>query len=245
MSISPGLSAFRLTYQLCPIILTGGVADAIPGGMLPIVSLSNALNFTTGLLSGGGDLNEDSFFANFMPIPGSTLVDNAIGNYPFANQAVAANAIIAQPLKISMLMICPAQSELGYASKLGTMLGVVSSLQQHNSSGGTYTVMTPAYVYDSVIMVGIHDVSSAATKQVQITYQLDFVKPLVTLAAAAAAQNAMMSAISAGTPTDGSLSGLGSTVGAPSTLAAPSVVGSANATGGAGITSGNPNFTAQ
>jgi len=29
----------QLRYQVCPIILTGGVAQQIPGGMLPMLSL--------------------------------------------------------------------------------------------------------------------------------------------------------------------------------------------------------------
>ena len=236
MSISVGLSSFKLTYELCPIVLTGGVAGALPGGMLPIISLSDALNFVSGLLGGGPSLNFDNAFAHFTPLPGGTLIDNAIGNYPFANQQVAANAIIANPLRISLLMTCPAREDNGgYNAKLSTIMGMVQTFQQHNTSGGTYTVMTPANVYDNCIMVGMHDASSGQTKQVQMAYQLDFVKPLITLQDAETAQNSMMSAITSGAQTDGGLSGLQSTVGSPSNPVAPFVLPSAASAGGAGL----------
>ena len=75
--------------------------------MLPIISITEALNFTVGILSGGENIELDDFFANYQPIPGGTLIDQDIGEYPFANQSVAANAVIAKPLKIPMMMICP------------------------------------------------------------------------------------------------------------------------------------------
>src|ERR1700680_1822169 len=97
-SISPGGAAFKLTYELSPIILTGGIANFMPGGMLPIIALTEPLNFIGGILSGGGDLDLDDFFAHFVPLPGSGLVSQEFGEYPFANQAVAANAVIRKPL---------------------------------------------------------------------------------------------------------------------------------------------------
>lgn len=236
MSISSGLAAWKLTFQLAPIIMTGGIASAIPGGMLPAISLTEALNFTTGLLSGAGDdLDENSFFANFAPLPGSTLIDNQVATYPFANMQVAANGIIAQPLRLSMLMICPARGDSGYALKLATMTALVSSFQQHNNSEGLYTVATPVKFWDNMIMTRMSDVSAALSKQPQSSFQIDFIAPLVTLAQAAQAQNAMMSAISGGAQTDGSLSGLNSTLGAPGTIATPNVVPAASSPGGASI----------
>src|SRR5690242_11026591 len=95
-------------------MLVDGIASAIPGQMLPIISITEAINFTAGLLSGGAgtdlsDPNLDNFFANFEPIPGARLISQQVGHYPFANQAVAANAVIPQPLPVSLLMKCPAR----------------------------------------------------------------------------------------------------------------------------------------
>ena len=199
MGISPGLDLFRLTFELSPIILTGGIAQ-FTGGALPIIVFTEALNFADGLLSGGDDIDFDDFFAHFVPLPGSTLIDQAIGHYPFANQAVAANAVIRQPLTISMRMICPARGEGGYGIKLATMMALQSTIAAHNASGGTYTVATPSYFYTNCVMTGMRDTSASDSRQAQNTYQMDFEQPLLTLQDAQAAQNNLMSAITGGTP---------------------------------------------
>ena len=121
--------------------------------------------------------------------------------YPFANQQVAANAVIQQPLTISMLMVCPAGRGGGYSSKSALMQSLQASFNNHNTSGGLYTILTPAFPYTDCVMTAMTDISSGATHQVQNSYKLDFLKPLVTLAAASGAQNALMSQISAGLPT--------------------------------------------
>lgn len=235
-AISPGQAAYKLTFQLSPLIMTGGVASMIPGGMLPLISITQAVNFTFGLLNGADEIDLDNFFANFQPVPGATLIDNTIGSYPFANQAVAANAIIAQPLKVALLMICPARDTAGYATKLATMMALQATFAQHNASGGTYTIATPSFFYTDCIMGPMTDVTPGASKQVQAAWRIDFVKPLLTLAQAAEAQNALMSKISAGTSFDGapSWSGLGQSVGVPQSLAAASVIPAASSAGGAG-----------
>lgn len=237
MGISAGLAVFKLSFQLSPIILTGGIASSIPGGMLPIISITQALSFVGGLLSGGEDLNDlDDFFANFHPLPGATMIDQSIGKYPFANQFVAANAVISNPLAISMRMICPARDEAGYALKLATMLALQATLSQHNASGGTYTIATPSFFYTNCVMLDMRDVSSAEDKQAQNTWQLDFEKPLLTLQDAQAAQNGLLSQISAGTPISGvpTWSGLPPTLGNPSSLGAIGTIPAANNPAGSG-----------
>lgn len=240
MGISAGLAAYRLSFQLSPVILTGGIASLIPGGMLPIVAITQALTFVAGLLSGGDDLTDlDDFFANFHPLPGASIIDQQIGEYPFANQAVAANAVIAQPLTISLRMICPARGEGGYAIKLATMLALQAALAQHNASGGTYTIATPSFFFTNCVLLRMFDISRTDDQQAQNTWQMDFRKPLLTLQDAQQAQNGLLSQISAGTPLSGppAWSGLPPTVGNPATIAAPSVVGSAEGPAGAGTAS--------
>lgn len=214
--ISAGLAAYKLAYQLSPIIFTGqnsGITASIPGGMLPIIAITQALNFTTGLLSGPANLDLDDFFANFQPLPGSTLIKNQIGTYPFANQTVAANAIITQPLNISLMMLVPVRDTGGYFTKTATMLLLQKAFYQHNAGGGTYTIMTPSYFYTNCVMLAMSDVSSSTTKQAQMAYQLDFYQPLLTLTAALAAQSGLMNKLTNGLQTDGSTSGIGTTVG--------------------------------
>jgi len=247
--MSPGLAAFKLAFQLSPIVLTGGLASSVTGsltgGALPIIALTEAVHFIFGLLSGAENIELDDFFAHFEPLPGSTLVDNQIGTYPFANQSVAANAIIAQPLQLSMLMRCPARDELGYATKLITMMALKQALDQHNQSGGTYTVVTPSYFYTNGIMTGMRDVSNGQSHQVQNAYQMDFTFPLLTLQAAQQAQNSLMSQLTSGTQISGqpAWSGAGNAVGNANSLISPSVIPSSASLPGTSVapfSSGGP-----
>lgn len=231
---TPGLAAYKLAFQIAPLALTGGIASNITGGMLPIISLTQALNFTTGILS-GGNIELDDCFAHFQPLPGATLIDNRIGMYPFANQAVAANAIIAQPLQISLLMIVPARDDSGAWEKLALMTALQMTLSSHNNQGGTYTVATPSYFYTNAIMTAMRDVTTAESKQSQFKWQLDFVQPLVSLQQLAQAQNAQMSKITNQTPSDGSASGYGVNTSDPSNLSGLSVIPAASNTAGTGI----------
>lgn len=243
MSISPGRVLYTLSFRLSPIILTGGIASAMPGGILPIVALTQAVDFVFGLLQGAEDINLDQFFANFSPLPGATLIDNDIGEYPFANQAVAANAIIRNPLVISLLMISPAQGEGGFGIKLATMIALQATLAQHNALGGTYTIATPSFFYPNCVMLRMTDASSGADMgQPQNTWRLDFRQPLLTLQDAQQAQNNLMSQISAGTQVMGlnggvSWSGLSPTVGNPTSIASPSIIPSSAPSSGTGVAS--------
>lgn len=243
----PGSIAYQLAFQISPVILTNGIATFV-GGYLPIVLLTEGISFVGGILSGGG-LNTDlnTYFANFLPLSGSTLIDNQIGKYPFANQNVAANAIIVQPLVISLLMLCPSNADNPVWLKLGTMTLLQSVLAQHNVSGGTYIVATPSFVYTNCILKKITDVSTGESHQRQIRYQWDFEQPLLTLNQAQAAQNSLMSQLSAGTQVSGdppSASGLSTGVGNAPALGGvgtlPSATPSIGAGAGAAPLSGAP-----
>jgi hypothetical protein len=238
MGISPGLAAYRLSFQLSPIILQNGIATGMPGNMLPIVSLTEAANFTEGLLSGGSELaNLDDFFANFHPLPGTEMLAQELGKYPFANQATAANAVIRQSLPVSYRMICPASGEAGYAVKLATMLALRAALSQHNAQGGTYICATPSFFFTSCVFKRLFDTSNTNDKQAQNTWQWDFEQPLLTLSDAVGAQqslNGLMSQITNGTAvTSASPYGLSTNVGTTVSDAGPATVPAlANPAGG-------------
>lgn len=241
MSISPGLAAWKLAFQLSPIILTNGLVDAFPGGMLPIIAITEAINFPLGLLSGGENIELDGFFANFEPVVGGSIVQQDIAVVPFANQAVAANATIAQPLDVSMRMIVPAKNRLGYYAKLGIMMALQASLEQHNSLGGTYTVVTPSFIYTNCILRSLRDAASGATQQPQNAWQFDFVRPLITLEDAQSAQNSLFNMLSRQTRINGvpAFSGLGTMVGQPGSVTGQSIIPSlTGATGGGTIAVG-------
>lgn len=216
-----GQSIFALGYEYSPIILCNGIANALPGGMLPIIAITQAANFTLGILNGTDPIDPNAFFGHFRPLPGGTLVDNDIGEYPFANQAVAANAIIAKSKQISMLMETPANQPGAYVSKIVTFTALKASLDLHNQSGGTYTVATPAFIYTNCIMLALRDISRSDSQQVQNRWQFDFIQPLITQAQAQTALGALLSKVGGGLPqTSTAWSSVENSIGIPSTLAA-------------------------
>lgn len=183
-----GRAKFEDLYQTYPIVLTGGIAEQQQGGVISV-----------------GDLLVDGF-ASFKPVTGASLLKNQCATYPFANQTVAGNALIADPVTLSMHMICPAStldSGVSYLTKQSIISSLVSSLQQHNSQGGLYTVFTPSFIYADGVLVDLRDVTSDDMKQKQVVYQWDFFFPLLTLAAAQAAQSSLMQTLTDGTPITG------------------------------------------
>jgi hypothetical protein len=208
---------YDLAFQISPIILQGGIAASAQGQMLPITHYT-----------GGAPAANDPPFALYLPLPGSTLLSQSVGMYPFANQAIAANATIQQPLTLSMVMIAPVNRVGGYLSKFHTFSALQRSLAQHNASGGTYIVATPAFMYTDLLLTAMTDITpeiaaEEGNKQVQIQYQLDFIQPIVTLAGAAAAQNALMQKISNGSKITGPPSWSGNSASSPANT--PGVTG--------------------
>lgn len=197
MSQPAAAVAYDLAFQVSPIILVGGIAANTLGGMLPIIALGGqALSALQGAVSTG--INADAFFARYMPIPGSTLVNQQIATYPFANQATASNSTIQQPLTISLRMIAPVKDNAGYLTKLATWTALQNSLVAHNAAGGLYTVATPWFIYTNCLLQSITDTTGGEGHQQQIMAQWDFVQPLVTQAQATATFNGLMSKLSSG-----------------------------------------------
>lgn len=196
--MSIGRTLYQLAYEISPILLQGGIAESIPGKILPIVALTEGANFTAEALGGNLNIDLNSYFAHFEPMPGSTLVANEIGRYPFANQAVAANAIITQPLTISLMMSCPVKGDDGYALRLATMTILSQTIQKHVNLGGLFTVATPAYIYTNCLLRNLRDASGGGTNQKQFMYQWDFEQPLITETAAEAANSDFISKITSG-----------------------------------------------
>lgn len=226
--ISSGLAQWRLQYQVSPIYLTGGIAG-MAGGTVALTNYTNAGTFPN-VTSSGLDFDLDDFFAYFEPVPGGTLIANEVGKYPFANQTTAANAIVTQPLAISMMMICPAKNPGDFTLKPAIITNLKRTLDQHIGAGGTFLVATPSFVYTDVLMTSFRDASSGESRQPQFRWQLDFFKPLITLADAQNAQNSLMNKLSSGTQVmpdnSGSISwsNPSNAVADPSSGAAPTVV---------------------
>lgn len=235
MTKSAALTTFQLGYECCPIILTNGVAQLMFGGMLPIIALTESVNFLDGLLGGGSTLNPDNFFAKFKPLPGGKLISNKYGTYTFANQATAANAVIAEPVPISLLMTCPAKK---WAAKLATITLLKSILEQHSNMGGAYTVVTPSYFLTGCLLKDLTYVGDGGKGQTQALWQWDFFQPLTTEQQAAATFNGMMQRINGGLPSTGALSGPETILGNPTSLAAGALFPSASTSPAAMLSSG-------
>ncbi len=204
------IAQYDLAFQISPIILQGGIAASVQGKMIPISSLIGGLSspsasgaIATANAHPGQLVTVGAYepLVRFLPAPGSTLISQAIGGYPFANQVVAANATMQQPLNVSLLMIAPVNQAGGYLSKLHVFTALQNALQQHNAAEGTYIVATPAFIYTDMILLQMVDVSPEIgidSPQAQIHYQLDFSKPVLTKQDAQRVQNNTMSKISSG-----------------------------------------------
>jgi hypothetical protein len=219
-----GITEFQLSFQVSPIMLTHGIADNFEGGMLPIISITDSADFES-ILQAGPAVPLDDFFAQYIPVD-ALMVENDIAQYPFANQSVAANAIIVGPLALSLRMICPVKDQGGYKSFIATMSNLQSQLAKHNLAGGTYTVATPAMYYTECLLRRLVQISGGPMQAMQ-EWRWDFFQPLLTLAQAAQSQNNLMQKLSNGTAFRGepAWSGAEPTIGVP-----PSLV-----TGGAGV----------
>jgi len=193
-------TVFTAAYEQSPILLQGGIAQFLPGQTLPIVAI-------TELFDVPGLVNK-SLFAHWKPLPGGSLEEWQVAEYPFASLQVASNAVIQQPLKVSMLMICPAQTHGGYIYKQAILTAMKLTLDLHLSSGGTFTVITPAYTYLDCLLTSVRDVSSVSDKQVQYMFQWDFVQPLISTGGfLQQVLGNVMNSITKGTPTVPNLGG--------------------------------------
>lgn len=205
-------TSIQLTFQVCPIILTGGVASQIPGGMLPMLHLFSS-QFSTGGLGLPFDVNNlDNAFGAFNVLPGGTLVLQSIAKYPFANQDVAANAVIREPNTISVIMDAPMRGPRAFFQKMSVMTQLKGILDTHNNMGGLYVVCTPAYLYQNLVMVSLTDNSRGNNSLPQNAWRFDFEHPLVALAELQQSYNSLLSKIgnqTQVTATQGTVLGIG------------------------------------
>jgi len=185
---------FRRSYELAPILLMGGIASNATNGQMTILALTEGQDNVS-------YPNLGDYFAHFEPLPGGTLVDFSPAEYPFASMNMAANAMLQQALKISLKMICPARTDSNnYESIQSTITRIQQQLTAHILAGGTFTVATPATIYSDCLFTTLRDISNAGDKKVQGVFQLDFVKPLITLQAADAAFANLYAKLDGGLP---------------------------------------------
>jgi hypothetical protein len=221
----------KLTYQVSPIFLTGGAIAQVPGGVLPLMWLTqrqgdpaHAYNVNVGNLPPLPIIDLDDAFGAFTVLPTGSLVKQTVATYPFANQFTAANATIKEPIDVSLLMDAPMRGPNAWANKFAIMTALKATLETHNNNGGTYTVMTPAFMYIDMILLDVSDASrsSANSALPQNAWKFSFTKPLITQTDLQAAYdlNMKMWKLSNGLPTIAQLTGLqvGTLVGLASLL---------------------------
>ena len=109
---------YQLLYQITPIFLTNGIATNIAGGIVPIMAILNPSAYNNLFAGGSDNFNIDNFFAIFQPSPGGSLVQQSLAEYPFANLNVAADAIIRNPIEISMIMATPMKTQYAWQLKV-------------------------------------------------------------------------------------------------------------------------------
>ena len=231
-----GTTLFQYRYQINPITLYGGIAENMPQGF-PLLNMLQGADFPTGVLSQPLAISFNDYFANFVVMPGGTFIEQEVGTYPFANAAVAANATIAQPLRFSLRMICPARTQSRYSTKAAILQNLKTQLELHNSSGGYYGVATPSIVYPNALLLKVSDLGSVS-KQPQIEWQWDFYQPLLTEQQAQVSLNNAMGKIHKQTmwTQNPAWSGIDPTQGVPDSLAAIGLVPSASSGPSIGFT---------
>jgi hypothetical protein len=213
---------YKLMYQVCPIMLVGGIASQIPDGMLPVLNLMymdtpDPDNRNSPLMLPSNIQDLDDVFGTFNVLPGGTLVTQTIGKYPFANQWVAANAVIREPLTISVIMDAPMRGNQAWSTRQVIFMALKATLDSHNNQGGMYTIATPAYMYENMVMTSLTDNSRGNNSIPQNAWRWDFEKPLIVLSELQGAQNQQLKALSNKTPSNGQVTGIlpGTTVGLP------------------------------
>jgi len=185
-------TTFSAAFEIAPIWLVGGLADYL-GGYAPVTLLTEMMDIP--------GIENGEFFAHYKPLPGGTLAKWKIAEYPFANFATAANAVVQEPLDISMLMVCPAQTGGGLIIKQAILTALQFGIQKHITTGGTFTVLTPAFTYANCLLTGIRDITPPGDKQVQYMYQWDFTQPLITSSQSQSILGTLMNKVSNGLPT--------------------------------------------
>ena len=150
--------------------------------------------------------NLDHAFGHFQLLPGGDAIKQTAAEYPFANQHVASNATIFQPLNVSLMWDTAMKTPDAYARKFAIMTNLQAALYEHNNQGGSYAIVTPSFIYTDMILLNMTDRSRPGPLP-QNAWQFDFTKPLIRISDLVAAQSAMMAKLTKGLQTDGSWTG--------------------------------------
>jgi hypothetical protein len=194
---------FQLSYQVCPIVLIAGIAGT---GVLPISNILNPqagaelqattssnINGSTSTALTDGQAFDAFTFGSFRVLPGGSLMDNENAKYPLATMAVAANAIVTNPLRLAIEMVTPASASVSLSQRLSIFTALKNTLDNHIAAGGYFNVATPAYIYTNCLLLNLVDSSDVPDgAQTQVRWVWNFEQPLITLQQAQVAINTAM-----------------------------------------------------
>ncbi|GBQ08755.1 hypothetical protein [Saccharibacter floricola] len=202
-----GRTLGQLAYVNSPILLTDGIANKM-GGTVPIMFYTQLVGTLNGLISGAvrGNVNLpnlDNTWCHWQNVQGNTLIDNTPAQYPYANQTVAANALVTNPTNISMQMICPPRGPGAMLTKILTIQSLVSLLNKHCQLGGYFNIITPGQFYTKMLLTNVADSSPHADTQPAVQYTFKFTRPLTQKNEAAQKMSTLM------TKASGGMSGIG------------------------------------
>ena len=198
---------FEFKHELCPILFKNGIASQLEDKLMPIIQITQQEGYPTSSIAGkllkavapGMPPTSSMYFAHFKLVPGSTLMLNSIGQYPFANAATAANAIIQQPVNVSLMMYCPANADYPTSYREGIIASLVAAMNSHVQQGGMFVVYTPMFIYDNCVLVGIRDASEGENSAMQNALIFDFMRPqIMTNEEAEGARNRLMDKLAKG-----------------------------------------------
>jgi hypothetical protein len=214
-------TVFKLAFQVTPIWLTGRPVAALPGGMLPLAALTDPQlwqDLTGQFVEQVEVWNLDKAFGAFQVLPGGTLLAQDAATYPFANQWVASNATIFNPLQVSLVWDTPMKDPNAWNRKYMIIQNVQARLTDHCNNGGTFTVLTPSFIYEGMLLLNLSDASRGNNPIPQNAWRFDFNKPLVRMTDLLAAQNVLMYKLTHGLETNGAWTGHAAAVGVTGSL---------------------------
>lgn len=176
-----GLTIYRGLYEISPVYLVGGIAEKIPGGVLPIAALTEALSAGGSILTGNfGDVVDfDRYFAHWSPVYGSQWLSYDVASYPMFSQQEAANSIVKNPLNISLMMDCPAQKTGGLITKALTLEVLRSTLAYHVDNGGYFNIFQFGFTALNCLLLGMESVENQS-KQDHVSFIFNFRQQLLT-----------------------------------------------------------------
>ncbi|CAB4132115.1 hypothetical protein UFOVP136_44 [uncultured Caudovirales phage] len=181
---------WRMQYEFAPILLKNGIADSYPEKVMSILQLTQ---------QNGYPLDDGGYFGYFSFTNGGTFMQNTVAQYPFANQYTAANAIVRQPNNISLLMTCPARSNMPIDKRQSIFQSLMASLDRHIALGGMFVVYTPMAIMQNCLLLAVRDSSSGENAVLQNGMIFDFTQPqIMTDEDAQKATNATMDKINKG-----------------------------------------------